>query len=268
MKIAFLIAIATFVLAFSGCHEQFIEPDVTAPSAPRGLSTQTGDQMVELSWVPNPEPDVAGYNVYVASSYEGKYTLIGTTSGLHFLDDGVENGKTYYYAVTAFDNSGNESGFSHDLAFETPRPEGFNVHLKDYRSYPDASGYDFSTYSVGPYNDTYTDVFYEYYDGAYYLDVWKDSDIEDVGYTNSIYDIGAAPVGGWSPTKDVPVIAGHTYVVRTWDNHYAKIRVSALSESTVIFDWAYQLQQDNREFKVGSHPARGSLVFGSGAENR
>src|SRR5439155_1027532 len=140
-------------------------------------------------------------------------------------------------AVTAFDDNGNESSLSKDLAYDTPRPEGYNVILKDYRSSPNLAGYDFSTFSVGPYDDKYTDVYFEYYNGEYYLDVWTDSDIQDMGYTTSLSDIGAAPTSGWSPTRDSRVITGHTYVVWTWDNHFAKIRINAVSAARVDFDW-------------------------------
>ena len=76
-----------------------------------------------------------------------------------------------------------------------------------------------------------------------------DSDIQDMGPTSSILAIGTAPVSGWSTTHEVELYAGHTYVVWTWDDHYAKFRVSSLSPSRVVFDWAYQLIPANRLLK-------------------
>ena len=36
----------------------------TAPTAPTGVSATPASNRVALSWNPNPEPDIAGYNVY------------------------------------------------------------------------------------------------------------------------------------------------------------------------------------------------------------
>jgi hypothetical protein len=268
MRSLILTITAAFALLFSagGCKDAIFYPDVTPPAPPRGITTSTGDGLVEIFWLRNTEPDVYGYNVYASSSATGTYELIGSSRTPYFLDNGVTNGRTYYYAVTAYDNSGNESDVSSDVAYDTPRPEGIDVPLYNYRTNALLAGYDFSTYSVGPYNDPYTDVFFENDSGAYYLNVWQDSDIQDMGYTRSLYDIGYAPESGWAPTKDAPVILGHTYVIWTYDNHFAKLRVTQVSGTKVTFDWAYQLQQGNPRLKPGAE--RGSLVLGAGAASR
>ena len=89
-----------------------------------------------------------------------------------------------------------------------------------------------------------------------------------MGYTGSLDELGIAPPAGWSPTKDVLLIAGHTYIVKTWDDHYAKIRVLALSPAKMEFDWAYQLQEGNRYLKAGPTVGRGILELGSSARDR
>ena len=265
--ISLTILLTAISFAVIGCSVRILEPDLTPPSAPRGITTSTGDNYIIVSWLANPEPDVEGYKVYVATSYNGRYEYIGTTHRTYFTDTGARNGYTYYYAVSAFDRSDNESDLSADVIYDTPRPEGANVILYNYRTQPGLAGYDFSSYSVGDYNDQYTDFYFEYYQGNFYLDVWTDSDIEDMGYTASLYEIGEAPTSGWSPTKDVPVIIGHTYVIRTWDNHYAKVRVTAVSSSSVVFDWAYQLQTGNARLKQGIIH-RKPLTSGSGVLGR
>ncbi len=262
-----LYLIVCLSILIAGCEGNLFHSDITPPTAPRGIYTETGDNLVEVFWIDNPEADVAGYNVFVGSSYSGMYTLVASTSQPHFVDYGANNGVTYYYAVTAYDFSGNESELSRDVAYDTPRPEGYDIHLNDYRTRPDLSGYDFSTYSVGPYNDRYTDVFFEYFGGSYYMNVWEDSDIQDMGYTISLYEIRFAPTNGWSPTKDVRLIVGHTYVVWTWDNHFAKFRITALSPARVIFDWTYQLQAGNTRLRPSPSSER-ILEPGSGARSR
>jgi hypothetical protein len=250
------------LILFAGCKEDFYYMDTTPPSAPQGVYTYPGDNLVEVHWLKNSERDVTGYNVYASTSLYGKYECIGTAGQNVFIDNGVTNGVTYYYAVSAFDDNGNESGLSRDIAYDTPRPEGYGVRLINVGNDSDKAGYDFSTYTTGPYNDDYTDIYFEYYNGEYYMNVWKDTDIQDMGYTNSLYTIENAPDGGWSPTKDVRLIEGHAYVVWTWNNHYAKFRVVQLSPSSTIFDWTYQLQEGNPRLKVST--VRGKLTPGDG----
>jgi hypothetical protein len=227
--------IMILVLFASGCKNivnDFV--DTTPPAPPSGLWTETGDNFIELFWDRGREGDVAGYNVFVGS---------------YFKDIEAVNGATYYYAVTAYDYDGNESDLSRDVAYDIPRPEGYGVLLDDYQRVTATSGYDFSRYGVVPYNDLYADMYFENYQGTYYMNVRDDSDIQDMGATSSILEIRKAPGSGWSSTHDVRLVAGHTYVVWTWDDHYAKFRVTNISPSRVTFDWAYQLQESNPMMK-------------------
>jgi hypothetical protein len=265
MKATLFLSIAAIIL-FVGCDMPSSHRDAIPPSSPRGLYTVTGDNLIEIRWIPNPEVDVVGYNVYVSSSYNGRYDLMGSTKATRFVDHSARNGVTFYYATTAYDHSGNESELSKDVVYDTPRPEGYNVVLRDYRTQPYYAGYDFSTYSVGLYNDDYTDIFFEYVAGSYYMNVWEDTDIQDMGYTNTLGEISYAPDAGWSPAKDARLITGHAYVVWTWDGHYAKLRVSSLSPNGVVFDWAYQIQKGNPRLKTGSGERR--LEIGPGARER
>ena len=243
------------IIFLTGCDKVNNYYDTTPPAPPKNISSVTGDNRVDIFWDYNTESDVAGYNVYYAFSYNGKYTLIGSTQNDSYVDYGAKNGVTYYYAVTAYDYDGNESELSKDEVYDTPRPEGFNQAINDYIRFPNNAGYDFSKYLVLPYDDKYTDFFFENYNGTFYLNVWDDSDIQDMGATRDIWDISNAPTGGWVPLKQgenikyTPAIIGHTYVIWTWDNHYAKVRVKNITSERVVFDWAYQLVEGNRELK-------------------
>ncbi len=254
LKIFSLFALIFFL--FTGCSEELTEYDLTPPSAPRDIETITGDNRVDIFWRASPEPDVAGYNVYVASSYDGKYELIGSTSDTYFVDYDARNGETYYYAVTAYDFNGNESDLSTDVVYDTPRPEGFNCSIFDFRRFPSTSAYSFANYSVVPYNSNDADFFFENDDGTFYLNVWEDTDVQDMGETNDIYDVTQAPLANWVPLKDgenikyVRAIEGHTYVIWTWDNHFAKVRISLITPERMVFDWAYQTVEGNPELKV------------------
>lgn len=246
-------------LTLSACEVYVI--DTTPPSIPTAIFTISLDNAVQLDWASNTEEDLAGYHVWVSNRYDGSYTRIGSTKYPQFVDYGAENGVTYYYGVTAYDFDGNESEISRDVVYDTPRPEGYNVELYDYVWFPEASGYDFSTYSVGIYDDNFTDVFFENAGGVFYLNVWSDTDIQDMGFTATLDDISVAPTNGWSPSGSAEAIKGHTYVVWTWDDHYAKVRVKDVTDSQVVFDWAYQTAPANPELmraktKAGRHLAK------------
>lgn len=251
-SLKFLILI-TFI--FSGC---IIESDISnyndriAPKPPKNVYSITGDKWIELYWSHNTEPDLSHYNIYRGYSYSGRYEYIGSTVRNYYVDYSVKNGITYYYAITAVDYSGNESDLSYDVVYDTPRPEGYNQTIYDFRRFPNMAGYDFSSYSVVPYNDDNCDMFFDNDNGKYYMVVYDDTDIQDMGPTTDIYDVDQAPISGWSSTKDVRLYVGHTYVVWTWDNHYAKFRVKYISPERVVFDWAYQLVPGNRELKTSN----------------
>ncbi len=248
----FFLFLSSFALL--GCDlvpgsDRVAGPSLSPPVAPTGLYTETGDNFIELFWRANSEGDIAGYNVFASATYNGRYELIGSTRTPYFNDAGARNGSTYYYAVAAYDVDGNESELSKDVAYDVPRPEGYDVILNSYRQNPSYGGYDFSDYTVRAYNDLYADMYFEYFDGEYYMNVRTDSDIQDLGPTNSLLEVRQSPTTGWSSTHDAILRVGHTYVVWTWDDHYAKFRVTSLSPNRIAFDWAYQLQVSNPMLK-------------------
>jgi hypothetical protein len=75
---------------------------------------------VSLAWDPNTETDLAGYKIYIGyapRSYSwsmdaGKQTQ-GTVTNL-------EDGSTFYMALTAYNTAGLESGFSNEVTYATP----------------------------------------------------------------------------------------------------------------------------------------------------
>jgi hypothetical protein len=247
MKAGLILLIGAVMV--TGCYHptEFFQP--VPPSRPSGLYTETGDNFIELFWSENHENDVVGYHVYWSGQYDGRYELLATTRQAYFLDAGAVNGRTYYYAVTAFNADGMESELSTDVAYDVPRPEGYGVLLSDFRRAASTAGYSFGSYQVVRYDDQNADMYFEYFNGTYYMNVWSDTDIQDLGATSSLLDVRLAPATGWSPERSVPVVVGHTYVVWTWDDHYAKFRVTSVSPSRVVFDWAYQLQKSNPMLK-------------------
>lgn len=71
---------------------------------------------VTLRWNANSESDLAGYTVYYGTS-SGAYTQsINAGNVITTLVPGLSAGATYYFAVTAYDVSRNESGYSAEVS--------------------------------------------------------------------------------------------------------------------------------------------------------
>lgn len=70
-----------------------------------------------LRWKQNSDSDLAGYRIYFGTrsrSY-GPYVPVGKEVTSYKLN-GLSEGKTYYFALTAVDKSGNESGYSNEVS--------------------------------------------------------------------------------------------------------------------------------------------------------
>ena len=86
------------------------------PTAPTNVtaSDQPNDEggTILLSWSANPEPDLAGYNLYRSTIAGGPYVKLNAAllTGTSMVDaSGLSNGTRYYYVLRAVDTSANES---------------------------------------------------------------------------------------------------------------------------------------------------------------
>ena len=250
---AFVIAVVV-VLFSAGCSdENNVYVDRTPPRTPQGVFTMTGDEQVDVFWLPNCESDLEGYRVYWNDEPGGLYKYMATTSNTHFTDSDVNNGNTYYYAISAFDRAGNESDLSYEIVSDTPRPEGFDLRLYDYGG-PNSllSGYDFSNYTTQLYSLPSTDIYYGYVGGECVMFAFNPypegpfTDIQDAGY-RPLAELDQAPPAGWSESGWVTLTEGHSYYVWTRDNHYGKFYVKHVEPAYVDIDWAYQIYPGNPE---------------------
>lgn len=93
------------------------EPSTTLSQPPASTSSGTGS--ATLSWTSNSEADLAGYKLYVGTA-PGRYTYAGSPViiGLmgSYMISGLPMGQTYYFALSAFDSSGNESALSSEVS--------------------------------------------------------------------------------------------------------------------------------------------------------
>jgi len=92
--------------------------DSEAPDTPTGLkATPTSDGGVKLIWSANSESDLASYNIYGGTAASPTTLLSTVSSGTEtYTQTSLSRGETYYYRISAVDNSGNESDKTSDAA--------------------------------------------------------------------------------------------------------------------------------------------------------
>jgi hypothetical protein len=101
--------------------------DTFPPHAPTGLEAVPGgatvaDRSIDLSWTPNTDPDLVGYNVY-RQDVDSRGVVAGTAARLNttpvagpaYRDQTAMTGRRYAYRITAVDSAGNESAPSADV---------------------------------------------------------------------------------------------------------------------------------------------------------
>ena len=94
-----------------------LPPSSTPPSTTPPPGPSTGN--VTLTWTANRESDLAGYKVYVGMasgtySFPGSAFVIGKITS--YTVSNLPKGQTYFFAISAYDNAGNESGLSAELS--------------------------------------------------------------------------------------------------------------------------------------------------------
>jgi hypothetical protein len=84
--------------------------DVFAPAAPTGVAALAAGGVVDVSWSPSTEADLASYRVYRSEGGEPEKLAELPASETRFRDEKAVVGGSYAYTVTAVDKDGNESG--------------------------------------------------------------------------------------------------------------------------------------------------------------
>jgi hypothetical protein len=75
---------------------------------------------VTLAWDPNAEQSLAGYKLYYGFE-SGNYTCsidVGNQTSYSISD--LESSRMHYFAATAYDVNGDESGFSEEITYLVP----------------------------------------------------------------------------------------------------------------------------------------------------
>jgi fibronectin type 3 domain-containing protein len=84
------------------------------------LATNIDSAQITLAWDPNTDPDLAGYRIHyglLSDQYSNSVDVGNQTS---YTLSNLTDGKTYYFAATAYDQAGYESDFSNEVVFNVP----------------------------------------------------------------------------------------------------------------------------------------------------
>jgi fibronectin type 3 domain-containing protein len=103
-------AIVRIILLVSLCSVTLLGP---------GLVQIALAAQVSLAWDPNTEPDLAGYKVYYGSVSHAQTDSVDVGNATAYIVMGLQEGTTYFFAATAYDRYGRESGFSNEVSTTT-----------------------------------------------------------------------------------------------------------------------------------------------------
>ena len=93
---------------------------------------------IKLAWDSNIEPDLSGYKIYYGTSARtgtdpqscglcGYSTIVPVSNVTSQTVSNLISGQIYYFSVTAYDSSNNESGFSNEVS-GTPKDPAQSYH--------------------------------------------------------------------------------------------------------------------------------------------
>jgi Fibronectin type III domain len=77
-------------------------------------------QSVILAWNPSPDINVTGYNIYYGAASHTYTNMVNVGNATSATVSGLVGGVTYYFAATAHDGLGQESGFSDEVSYLVP----------------------------------------------------------------------------------------------------------------------------------------------------
>jgi N-acetylneuraminic acid mutarotase len=118
-------------------HTPTPTPTPIPPSVPTGLTACGGADSISLSWNPNSQPNVLGYNVYRDTNALGDFSNKITAypvDGTSYIDNDVISGQEYFYKITAVTTSWDESGKTSAVSATAG---SIIVTMPDYRGAPD-----------------------------------------------------------------------------------------------------------------------------------
>lgn len=78
---------------------------------------------IRVSWNPNTDLDLAGYKLYYGTGARNYTSSVNVGNVTTYQITNLDTGRTYYVAVKAYDNAGNESVYSDEVSAYIPVPD-------------------------------------------------------------------------------------------------------------------------------------------------
>jgi hypothetical protein len=192
---------------------------------------------------------------------------------------GLANGTTYSFAVASFDKDDHEKiSYPSNIVKDTPRPDINTVTVQsastgDVTGNDSQAGFDFNEFEVvevpdimGDYTteDQVVDMVNEAFDPSAantnirpWIAGMNGAGLQDLGYMENLDGSDIAPAQGYSDTgKSIAVLLGHLYAIKTGDNLYGKLIITAIGGAAenyaITFNAALQLNSGDRNYKIES----------------
>jgi hypothetical protein len=176
------------------------------------LAQHVFSAQLTIEWDENIETDLAGYVIYYGTSSGNYSSSIDVGNVSHYTLTGLQEGLTYYFAVSAYDYSDNESGFSEELmytlALSNRSPEIPSKPSGPTNGYLNSS-YSYSTSSSDPDEDLLTFQF-DWGDGV--TSSWASSSQTHSWASPGNYCVKAqakdstGAISGWSDCQNINII--------------------------------------------------------------
>jgi hypothetical protein len=77
-------------------------------------------QSVTLAWDPSPDPGVVGYNMYYGVASRTYTNVVNPGNAMSVTISGLVEGRTYFFAATAYNILGMESELSNEASYTVP----------------------------------------------------------------------------------------------------------------------------------------------------
>ncbi len=91
-----------------------------------GIANAHAEQAT-LAWNANTESDLGGYKLYYGTISRNYTSNIDVGNQTSYTVSGLQGGATYYFAVTAYDSSWLESGYSNEVSKQIPPASGLTA---------------------------------------------------------------------------------------------------------------------------------------------
>ena len=85
-----------------------------------GTCVSQAEQSVSLAWDANAETNIVGYRLYYGTTSQSLTKTADAGTQLTVTVTGLQEGVTYYFAVTARNSDGLESDFSDQVSYTVP----------------------------------------------------------------------------------------------------------------------------------------------------